>query len=233
LWLFVDGAISAEQRRDCERLFPGVELSSVDEFLASHAALSPVFQSFLEHHRFALKLALLLELQKTTCLLYSDCDVLAFHPPETMIRLIGQGTTSAYIVDPAARTDSTYRDPWIGERAEALSLPRINDINGGLLWIARNGLDAALVERLLAGWTPAVNGHFAEQTILGVLFAANHAVPLPEAEYVVSGQGMHFWESDLACAQLTVRHYVGNVRHRMYAHAYPSIAAQAFTANGK
>ena len=77
-----------------------------------------------------------------------------------------------------------------------------------------------------------MDSHFAEQTILGVLFAASQATPLPEVDYLVSGQGMHFWEKDLDCRDLTVRHYVGNVRHRMYAHAYPYIAAQAFAQNG-
>jgi hypothetical protein len=229
LHLFVDGAISGEQRHEFERLFPGAEMTSVGAYLAARDTLSPTFRIFLENHLFALKLALLLALQKTTSCLYSDCDVLAFRTPTALIRAIEQGSPSAYIVDPSARTDSTYSDPWITARAEELGLPRVKDINGGLLWIARGSLDAPLVERLLAGWTPAVNGHFAEQTILGVLFAANGAHPLPETDYVVSGQGMHFWEHDLDCAQITVRHYVGNVRHRMYAHAYPSLAAQAGT----
>jgi len=232
LHLFVDGIIKPERRRDFERLFPGAELSSVSEFLATHNTRPADFQTFLENHWFAPKLALLIELQQTTSFLYSDCDVLAFQTPQAIIDTIERGTPNAYNVDPAARHDRTNVDRWINERAAQLSLTGAPDFNSGLLWITQGSLDSGLFEQLLTGWTHAVDSHFAEQTILGVLFAASQATPLPEVDYLVSGQGMHFWEKDLDCRDLTVRHYVGNVRHRMYAHAYPYIAAQAFAQNG-
>jgi len=229
LHLFVDGAIPAENRDAFTRLFPGAELSSMPEFLAAQPAPSPSFQTFLDGYRYARKLSLILHLQQTSPVLYSDSDVIAFHRPDALIAAIaaiGATTAGAYLTDPGSRSDQTCVDPWIRGQAAKLSLPCVTDLNSGVLWMPRGSIDPALVERLLTGWHAGVYYHFAEQTILAVLFGASGATPLPEKDYVLSGQGMHFWERDLPCDELTVRHYVGLVRHRMYSSAYPFLARQ-------
>lgn len=226
LQLFVDGAISAENRHAFTRLFPGAELSSMPEFLAAQPAPSASFQTFLDGYRYARKLSLILHLQRTSPVLYTDSDVLAFRCPEAVIASIEAGATAAYMSDPGARLDQTCVDPWIRAQAVKLALPCVTDLNSGVLWMPRGSIDPALVERLLTDWHAGVYYHFAEQTIFAVLFGVNGARPLPEADYVLSGQGMHFWERDLPCDELTVRHYVGLVRHRMYAQAYPFLLRQ-------
>jgi hypothetical protein len=226
LHLFVDGAISPDQRQAFARLFPGAELSELGEFLAGQAPPSPAFQVFLDGYRYARKLSLILHLQRSTPVLYCDSDVLAFRSPRLLLEIVRRVDRGAYMVDPASRRDKTYVDPWIQARARELSLPCLEELNSGLLWIPQGSLRAELVEQLLTGWSPAVYYHFAEQTILAVLLGVNGAQALPEAEYTLSAQGMHFWERDLPCRDLTVRHYVGLVRHRMYSHAYPYLLRQ-------
>ena len=226
LHLFVDGAIPAEHRDAFTRLFPGAELSSMPEFLAAQPAPSPSFQTFLDGYRYARKLSLILHLQQTSPVLYTDSDVIAFRRPDALLTAIEANIAGAYIADPGSRTDQTCVDPWIRGQAAKLSLPCVTDLNSGLLWMPRGSIDPGLVERLLTGWHAGVYYHFAEQTILAVLFGASGAQPLPEKDYVLSGQGMHFWEQDLPCDGFTVRHYVGLVRHRMYSHAYPFLLRQ-------
>lgn len=226
LQLFVDGAVSADNRRAFDRLFPGAEVLSLPEFLAGQPAPSPCFQTFLAGYRYARKLSLILHLQRISPVLYSDSDVLAFRRPTALLEHLKAGT-AAYLTDPGSRLDQTCVDPWIRAQAAKLALPCITDLNSGLLSMPRGGLDPALVEQLLAGWHTGVHYHFAEQTILAVLLGACGATALPEKDYVLSGQGMHFWEQDIPCDGLTVRHYVGLVRHRMYGHAYPYLLRQS------
>lgn len=220
LHLFVDGVVTGRQRLAFECLFPGAEVSSLPAYLASQPAPSAHFQAFLNGYRYARKLALLLHLQKVGPVLYADSDVLVFRQPDILIAKLEAGKPNAYMADPGARSDQTYVDPWVRAQAEKLGLPCILDFNSGLLWIGQGTLDSTVVERLLTGWHPGVYYHFAEQTILAVLFGVNHAQSLPENDYVLSAEGMHFWERDLPCGELTVRHYMGLVRHRMYSHAY-------------
>ncbi len=227
LHLFVDGAVSGKSRGAFTRLFPGAELSSLPQFLAAQPSPTPSFQTFLNGYRYARKLALILHLQKHAPVLYTDSDVLAFRRPDALIAALENGHTGAYMADPGARRDQTCVDPWVRAQAAKLGLPCVTDLNSGLLWVPQGGVDPALVELLLTGWHPGVYYHFAEQTIFAVLFGVNGAQPLPERDYVLSAQGMHFWEKDLPCEHLTVRHYVGLVRHRMYAHAYPHLLRQS------
>ncbi len=223
LRLFVDGEVTHAMRVLFLRLFPGGEIASMPHLLASQPPPPQYFARLLEHYRYARKLSLILHLQGNGPLLYCDSDVLAFRHPGTLIDRIERGGPNAYMTD----QNEPSQDPWICARARALGLPLHEELNSGLLWVTPNSLDPALVERLLEGWSPTYYNHFSEQTIFCALMPASGAQPLPEAEYTLNAQGMFFYEPDIPCEELTVRHYVGIVRHRMYSRAYPFLARQA------
>jgi hypothetical protein len=222
LALCVDGVVSAAQRRAAERLFPGGEILEVPRVLAAQPPPSKAFAAFLARNWTARKLGLLLALQREGAVLYSDCDVLAFRPPSALLEIISAGARNAFMED-----GEPCVDPWLRQEAQRLGLPLRETLNSGLLWIRERSLDPSVIEALLAGWRPEFNDHFSEQTLLAALFAATEAEPLPRDEYLVSSDGWSFWSRDLPCDRLTVRHYVGIVRHRMYSSALPFLARQA------
>ena len=223
LRLFVDGEVSDASRAVFARLFPGGEIASMPELLVSLPPPPENLSKLLQHYRYARKLSLILHLQSAGPLLYCDSDVLAFRRPQALLARIEHGSPNAYMTD----QNDPSQDPWIVARARALDLPMREELNSGLLWIARDSLDRSLVERLLEGWHPEVYCHFTEQTILAALLPASGAQPLPREEYTLNARGMFFYEGDIPCEELTVRHYVGIVRHRMYSRAYPFLARQA------
>ena len=225
LELFVDGPLTEDQRRRFTALFPGATLSSVPEFLAEHPAPSPAFARFLDHYTYARKLALLVALQKKGDFLYSDADIVAFRRPAALIEAIeNPGSADLFMEE----TSCYCVDPWVAETAARLNLPRHNDLNSGLLWVRRDSLDLAAAERLLTEWRPEFGHRVAEQTIIGVLMAVNGARALPPEAYVVSNDGMFFWQRDRTdYDRIVARHYVGNVRHLLYRAALPRLAAAA------
>ena len=176
-----------------------------------------------EHYTYGRKLALLLALQRQADFLYSDADVVLFRQPDLILETLrGPSAVGLFMQEPNCRSV----DPWVTETAVRLGLPWHNDLNSGLLWVPRDSLDLVLVERLLADWRPAFFHRVAEQTILGVLMASNGALGLPPADYVVSNQGMFFWQRDgIDYERIVVRHFVGNVRHLLYRTALPRLLA--------
>lgn len=225
LRLFVDGAITGEQRGRFAALFPGAEIESLPAFLARQPAPGPALKRFLEHYTYAGKLSLLLALQREGDFLYSDADVAVFRRPDLILEALrspGEGP-GLYMQEPGC----FCVDPWVAETASRLGLPRNNDLNSGLLWVRRDSLDGALVERLLEEWQPAFFHRVSEQTILGVLTAVNGARGLPPEEYVVSNDGMFFWNGDaIEYERIVARHFVGNVRHLLYRTAWPRLLAK-------
>jgi hypothetical protein len=222
LHLFVDGMISSKQQSQFKRQFPGAALSSLPRFLENNFKPSPAFARFSDHYVYARKLALLTILQKDMDFLYSDCDVVVFRRPDLILEAInGSLRTGLYMME----LGSDYSvDPWIAEMATKIQLPHHRHLNSGLLWILQDSLRVDVIERLLSQWDPKFSHRCAEQSILGVLMALNDARPLPPDVYVVSNDGMFFWQRDrVDYNRIIARHYVGNVRHLLYQTALPRL----------
>jgi hypothetical protein len=222
LHIFVDGLISREQQNQFKRQFPGAALSSLPEFLENNFNPSPVFARFSDHHVLARKLALLIALQRDADFLYSDCDVVVFRRPDMILEAIrGSIRTGLYMMELGS---DYFVDPWIAETAAKIQLAHHRHLNSGLLWILQDSLRVDVIERLLSDWHPKFSHRSAEQSILGVLMALNNARPLPPDDYVVSNDGMFFWQRDrVDYTRITARHYVGNVRHLLYRKALPRL----------
>lgn len=67
---------------------------------------------------------------------------------------------------------------------------------------------------------------FMEQAVFAALSSEAASREADPEKYVVSGIGAKFWKSDIDYSGVVVRHYVGNVRHRLYTSGYPRVISQ-------
>jgi hypothetical protein len=218
LKLVLDGEVTNNQKKLLHTLFPSGEIIGIDQCINSVSFSGKGLNTFIKSHKFGKVLALKLALQKQNDILFSDPDVLVFNHPAEIIDKITHNT-GCYFAESNAQAIS----PWIQDKAKKLSLKLSKDFNSGVLYIPQNSFSLELCSALLEDWTPEISDYFPEQTVCDVLMTASQAVPLPPEHYVVSNEGMWFWEKDTDYSAIKVRHFVGNVRHRMYTSGYPIV----------
>jgi hypothetical protein len=218
LKLAVNGQVTAQQKQMFLHLFPNGEISNVTHYIDPQTLAYPTLRQFYESHKFGKLLLIKLALQQQGNILFSDPDVLVFQKPTEMITAMDAGQGCYF-----SELNSSAISSWIDDRARQLSLKLTRDFNAGVLYIPKNSISLERCESLLEGWTPAVADYFPEQTICDVLMTAMGAQRLPVEQYVVSNAGMNPWYADLDYAPVKIRHFVGNVRQRMYTSGYPLV----------
>jgi hypothetical protein len=218
LKVVMDGEVTDQERKAFHRLFPHGQITSVSACVDADTLSNPAIREFYLSHKFGKLLLLKLALQRQSSILFSDPDVLVFQYPTELVQAIDQNQ-GCYLTELGAFAISD----WIRDRATQHSLKITKDFNAGVLFIPQNSMSLEICQTLLEGWTPEVIDYFPEQTICDVLMTAAHSRPLPHQEYVVNNAGMNFWTNDLDYRNLKIRHFVGNVRHRMYMSGYPLV----------
>jgi len=211
LVLFCDGDASALHLDFARRLFPGVKVQNLQDMAMKMRGCTPGIAPFLDNHPLAKKLALVLTLQKSGAVLYSDSDVLAFSSPDEISTRL-ESNHPLYIQE----EHHGVFDPAILARAAQLGLSHAPALNSGLLYLPSGSLSVDLASNLLAGWEPPMNSWFTEQTVLSVLLQQAGGSPLPRERYVVSNRRQFYWEHDVDYSKIAVRHFTGPVRHLMY-----------------
>jgi hypothetical protein len=218
LKIVMDGEVTEAEKTAFHRLFPNGQITSVSACIDEDTLSHPAIRDFYLSHKFGNPLLLKLALQRQSSILFSDPDVLVFQYPTELAQAIDQNQ-GCYCTE----LNSSAISEWIRDRATQQSLKITKDFNSGVLFIPQNSLSLETCQTLLEGWSPEVIDHFPEQTICDVLMTAAQARPLPHQEYVVNNIGMNFWTKDLDYRNLKIRHFVGNVRHRMYMSGYPLV----------
>lgn len=219
LRIVMDGDVTEAETRSFSKLFPNGTIGSVETDVRDSVVLSyPAINNFYRSHKFGKALVLKLAMQYKQDILFSDPDVLVFKTPDEIVHQI-KARSGCYFVE----KNSYCVSEWIAKRAKQLSVALTKDFNSGVLFIPKQSLSLELCNALLEGWSLDVPDYFPEQTICDVLMTAAHANPLPTESYVVNSQGMLFWENDVDYQSIKIRHFVGNVRHRMYLSGYPMI----------
>lgn len=222
--LFVDGPLDLAWEKQASRLFPDVQIHSVPMWLSTRDNPLNRFPAFAAHYPFARKLALLLCLQQEGDVVYADADVLCFADPVAVHEALEQ-RAFRYLAD----LQSSAVDPAIARRAAKLGWQDDPHFNSGLLTLPRDSCDESIYRPLLAGWCEAEANRFTEQTVLSVIGCRHGAKSFSPAEYVVSSHGMFFWHRDISYDGVIARHFVGTVRHLMYATGYRLLRHQAET----
>jgi hypothetical protein len=223
LILVMDGEITEQQRSIFNNLFPGSKIVSLSSQIDENLLSDKYLNDFYQHHKFGKVFLLKLSLQQKFNILFSDPDILVFSQP-VEIRESLNLQQGLYCTEPGC---SAF-DPWIFDKAKHLNIKPIKEFNSGLLYIPRNYLSVDLCRELMQGWNVEAYHYFTEQTLLDVMMSASDAKALPINEYVVNSQGMWFWQPDIDYTNVKARHFVGNVRHRMYLYGYPTIAKTLF-----
>ncbi|WP_071191353.1 hypothetical protein [Trichormus sp. NMC-1] len=219
----IDGEVTEKELNIFMRLFPNGTIVSLKSQINNCFLSNEFINQFYNQHPYGKVFLLKLSLQEKFNVLFSDPDILVFSDPvEIRERLkIQQGF---YCTEPGCYSF----DQRIFDRAKSLDIQPIRDFNSGLLYIPKNHLSSTLCYELMKGWTLADYHHFTEQTILDVMMSSSGATALPVSKYVVNSQGMWFWQQDMDYTGVKVRHFVGNVRHRMYLYGYPTITKTLF-----
>ncbi|WP_420239548.1 hypothetical protein ACOBR2_08265 [Telmatobacter bradus] len=222
LQFVVDGKLSAQTEADAKRLFPEVRIDEAAQLVEKLGQEEPVLGGFFRDHPLGKKLGFLLALSQQSPLLYSDHDVLAFHPPVELLDCIARNEPCFFLED----KDDT-RDAEIVKRAQTLGANYLPNFNSGVLYIPQGALSVALAVDLLRDWKPPVRSWFTEQTILSILMQAAQARPLPESRYIISNHRQFYWQQDVDYRKISARHFTGPVRHVLYKFGMPFLLEQS------
>lgn len=216
-----DGPSPPELNDLARRILPGSKVINARQFLSGRSRIVPAELS--QRHSLMTKLELILAMQDSSPVLYSDSDVLMLHDPWEIRQHLATNRGRGFHL----RGEASTEDPWVGARAAALGSDFDRHLNSGLLWIPQNSLDRALARELLDGWTEQPLNHFTEQSTLAVLIANAGGTPLPEDRYVANAQRMFYFERDIDYDAIACRHFVNLIRNLMYSRGLPLIWRQA------
>jgi|GEM_PF-2380688 len=220
LHLIIDGTLSSVRVSQLTTLFPGISMTTTKNHLAAVAAQVPALLQLARTHPMAGKMAAILDLQRTGNILFSDDDILAFKPmPEINDAIAQQTPFVLYLREQAA--GAVQEEPSIKVGLQRLRLDWVKDINVGLMWMPCGTLDLELCERILAV-SPEVRTWFPDTMLLAGLLARKPHQVLPDS-YVVTTQRQFYFEKDVDYDEITLRHFVGPVRHLMYGRGMPKL----------
>jgi hypothetical protein len=214
-----DGTLSAKASFELRRHFPRARLISRSEADAMVSADLRTFPSCAELRRtntLSLKLFDFRHYLRGDRMLLLDSDILFFAEPQELLRRIEDSTylhntvnedlANAYTVDPNA----------VQERFGFELHPRFNS---GLGLINGSSLNLEWIEQFLE--MPGICGHFwrIEQTLFAMC-SSKYGVELLPEEYRVRLE-TNAW--GLPC-----RHYIGQIRHLMYAEGIRALTRDGF-----
>ena len=225
LTLSVDSMDSVAVARAAARwqgLFPGARVGSTSESVERLASRAPAVAAFARVHPTGRKLAVVLDAQERTGVLFADSDVLLFRFPAELAESMRQGGPPRYNLEDGGLNG----DARLVAHARREGWPAPAGLNSGLLFIPRSALSLADAERLLASGEFDRDSWFVEQTALALLLTAAGAEPLPAERYVVSTQGQFYGDADRDYGQIVTRHFTTPVRHLMYARGMPRLWRQ-------
>jgi hypothetical protein len=91
---------------------------------------------------------------------------------------------------------------------------KVNPVNGGFI-VFKEPLDWSLaLERLSK--LEELNDYFTEQTLVHLTMHYNHAKPLCSKRYVLSVEDQFIYPDKYAGKEIVMRHYVNDVRHKLW-----------------
>ena len=215
LCIHEDGTLGAEALDELGRHFPGARLvrrRDADAMADARLAAHPRCRAFRRDNLLAPKLIDFMLLLEGDCMAVFDSDLLFFRPPEAYLALAGDPERRLNVFNEDIASAYAIPEAEI-RRAGFAILPRINS---GLGIVRRGSMPLDWIEEFL-GIPGLAEGHFwrIEQTLFalcatrfgGALLPADYRVRLGRA----GGGG-------------PVRHYVGAIRHQMYAEGMRRLA---------
>ncbi|MBL8227497.1 MAG: hypothetical protein JNL98_03435 [Bryobacterales bacterium] len=214
-----DGTLPPEAVAHLRRHFPGATLirrAEADARAAQMLGAWPRCLEFRGRNTLSLKVFDFLASLTTDRMLLLDSDILFFDTPAELLRRIEDPAYRRNTVN--ADIDTAYTvDIETARREYGIDL--IERFNSGLGLIHKASLRLDWIEELLT--YSGIHGHFwrIEQTIFALLSSRYGVELLPETYRVNLGKGLR----GLPC-----RHYVGAIRHLMYAEGMRDLAGQQF-----
>ena len=218
----MDSVAVAQAAARWQGLFPGARVVSTSEPVERLARRAPAVAAFARINPMGRKLAVLLEGQERSGILYVDSDVLLFRYPSELAESMRRGGPARYNLEDGELNG----DARLVAHARREGWPAPASLNAGLLFIPRGVLSIPQAERLLAGGEFDPASWFVEQTMVALLLTAAGAEPLPGERYVVSTQGQFYGDADRDYGQIVTRHFTTPVRHLMYARGMPLLWRQ-------
>jgi len=214
-----DGTLTKRDRATLQHHFPNariIDRPSADAWVLPKLQAYPRCLEFRKTNHLAPKVFDFASYLESDRMLLLDSDILFFQEPTTLLQRIENANyllnsvngdvKSAYTIDPKSVK-------------EKFNFEVIDRFNSGLGLIHKESLNFDWIEELLA--LHGINGHFwrIEQTLYALISSRHGVELLPESYSVNLAKNLQ----GLVC-----RHYVGAIRHLMYAEGIRQLVQQGF-----
>lgn len=238
LTISIDGFLSEDDVGKVLQIFPNCTILNGSD-LISELRNHPSIFSFCSSSRFGRKFAGIATINQKSNIIYCDDDILFFSQSD-QIRNWAEGISERsplYVVDSGsawnAKGDTIY------EEATVLGFPIDAGFNAGFFLAPKKFFDLELCDQIFSSNRQyengaPVEGHYnsrlykdgwdyaAEQSLTGYLYARSGGSQLSPELFLHSLDGLSFFSKDKAPYEdISLRHYVGPVRHRMYLNGMP------------
>ncbi|WP_299938742.1 hypothetical protein [uncultured Pelagimonas sp.] len=237
LEIVVDGPVSAEMAKTAQHVFPGCTTEDGRKYRETDFGYKSI-NTFVRDFKYGAKLGLILSKTANRNVIYCDSDILFFSRSADITSWVSceQPRPPRFVVD---RSSDYLAAPMRKKyRAEGADIP--TGFNSGFFLTEKGSFSLPFIDnlleksRLLNDGKP-VTGHwdgaayhigweyFTEQWIMGASFARARGQPLPEEAFFHSNAGMNPFQKDPTdYSKICMRHFFGNVRHRLYTNGMPS-----------
>jgi hypothetical protein len=221
--IFVDGPVTLEMRTTAARLFPEAPVTELAAYLAGEAS-GPSMTRFIASHPLGKRLAMVLAMNHSGPVLYSDSDVIAFNRLDEQLAAIANGR-ACYLQEEEAGGD----DDRVVAAARALGTAPVASMNSGLMDVPESVLDGECAETVMerfAAKPPSEQTRFSEQPLDAILMGPIPALIQPRETYVASIRRQFFLERDCDYCHIKVHHLIGTIRHVMYIKGLPLLLSR-------
>ncbi len=199
-----DGSYTESSCNLLRRIHPCVEVIPLTKILRTD--LPQCVWDYAQLHPMGKKLAALMSIPVNGATIYTDSDILFFPGGLDLVAVSSSDDKySRYLPDCSISLD---------ERIIYNDSEKLNPVNGGFI-LFKQELDWSFaIERLANLQEPPI--YFTEQTIVHLTIHHNHGVPLCSQKYVLSVEDQFIYLDKLAKKQISLRHYVSDVRHKFW-----------------
>jgi hypothetical protein len=199
-----DGSYTDSSCNLLRRIHPCVQVILLQNFLRTD--LPQCVLDYAQLHPMGRKLSALMSIPVNGTTIYTDSDILFFPGGIDLIDLSkSDDKYSLYLPDCSMSLD---------ERIIYDESDKSNPVNGGFI-LFRHEFDWSFAIERLAN-LQEVPSYFTEQTIVHLTMHHNHGKPLCSKKYVLNVEDQFIYPDKSASKNIALRHYVSDVRHKLW-----------------
>lgn len=208
-WLvYSDGTHSTKQLELFTKLFSFIEVKMWSDITCNFPSEKHTFDSYIKKHPIGKKTFIVLNHRSEEPFIFADSDIVFYKPFKTYLPLLTHTNYSYYMVDNDwCCLDSNYMQTNDKEMFQ---------LNSGLLLIQPSFKWGAAMDYLSYLEKIDKFEFFSDQTAIHIAFKNNTALPFDPRSFKVEMYDHFKLKVAPTTKQLSARHYVGTIRHKMW-----------------